>query len=275
MPEKHPRRSKPPRRGGAAGRGRPAGASGSFGGSRGASRDQRASPRAAGGSSLAGGPSHGEDRRTSPSRSLTEEIRSSARPGQADQAIRAFERAVSLLDRGRDAQAVVEALHAKELVPRSASVRELLGIALYRAERYRDALRELQAYRRMSGRADQNHLIADCHRALGSPDKAIEPVREALRAGVPDEARAEAAVVGASALADMSRFDEALGMVRGIARRDRGVRPFDLRVWYVTGDILERLGRRREAAEEFGRVIRHDADAFDAAERLARLQAGR
>jgi Tetratricopeptide repeat len=39
----------------------------------------------------------------------------------------------------------------------------------------------------------------------------------------------------------------------------------------VKGDILERAGRRSEAAEEFRRIVRHDPAAFDAAERLAAL----
>ena len=43
-------------------------------------------------------------------------------------------------------------------------------------------------------------------------------------------------------------------------------RPFHLRLWYVTGEILERAGRPEEAAEEFRRVVRHDPGAFDAAQ---------
>jgi tetratricopeptide (TPR) repeat protein len=77
--------------------------------------------------------------------------------------------------------------------------------------------------------------------------------------------------VGASALADLGRFTEALSMLRTSQTSDRLSRDSDLRVWYVTGDILERSGRPHEAAEEFRRVVRHDARAFDAAERLARL----
>jgi tetratricopeptide (TPR) repeat protein len=145
---------------------------------------------------------------------------------------------------------------------------------MYRVERYREALRELQAYRRMSGRSDQNHLIADAHRALGSPERAVEEARLALRARVPAEARVEAAVVGASALADLGRIAEALAMLRSAVSRDRVARSHDLRLWYATGDILARAGRGREAAEEFRRVVRHDAAAFDAAERLGQLEAG-
>jgi tetratricopeptide (TPR) repeat protein len=145
-------------------------------------------------------------------------------------------------------------------------------MALYRAERFRDALRELQAYRRMTGRADQNHLIADSHRALGAPARAVEEARAAVKARVPDDVRAEAIIVGAAALADMGRFDDAIGLLRGHPLRERVGRPHDLRVWYATGDILERAGRRNEAAAEFRRVVRHDGGAFDAAERLARLE---
>src|SRR5437762_742521 len=92
-----------------------------------------------------------------------------------------------------------------------------------------------------------------------------------LQADVSDEVRAECAVVGASALADTGRLDDALAFIRRFPSRAGVGRPFDLRVWYVAGDILARLGRDEEAAAEFARVIRHDPSAFDAADRLARL----
>jgi tetratricopeptide (TPR) repeat protein len=205
---------------------------------------------------------------------LAAEIRATARPGRAHRALAAFEEAVEELARGNDARAVALAQEAKALAPRSGAVREVLGIALYRTERFRDALRELQAYRRITGRLDQNHLIADCHRALGAPHKAVEEARAALAGPVPDEARAEAAVVGAAALADLGRYAEALSLVRSFPTTEASARAFELRLWYVAGDILERAGRRQEAAEEFRRIVRHDPEAFDAAERLARLEQG-
>ena len=176
-----------------------------------------------------------------------------------------------MLERGRDAPAIPAAEEAKALAPRSGAVREVLGMALYRQGRFREALRELQAYRRITGRLDQNHLIADAHRALGAPEKAVEPAREAMRARIPEEARVEAAVVGAAALADLGRFGEALALLRAFPSRENMARPFELRLWYVTGDILERAGRRGEARQEFRRILRHDPQAFDAAERLTRL----
>jgi tetratricopeptide (TPR) repeat protein len=123
----------------------------------------------------------------------------------------------------------------------------------------------------MTDRRDQNHLIADAYRATGAPEKAVATAREALGARIPEPARAEAAVVGAAALADLGRFPEAVGLLRGFPTNDRASRPSDLRVWYVLADVLERAGRREEAAQEFRRILRHDPQAFDVAERLAQL----
>lgn len=214
------------------------------------------------------------DRRSGPtpalSREVVEDVRAAA-GGKGNRAVDLLGEAVAALDRGREGDAVRLAQQAKALAARSGAVREVLGMALYRRARFRDALRELQAYRRFTGRPDQNHLIADCHRALGAPEKALPLVREALDARIGAEARAEAAVVGGSALADLGRYEEALTLLRRFDRGGDAARPYDLRVWYVTGDVLERAGRVREASRAFRRVVDHDPEAFDAAERLARL----
>jgi tetratricopeptide (TPR) repeat protein len=195
-----------------------------------------------------------------------------SRTGKADAAISRLGRAVALLERGDARGAATEATAAKSLAPRAPSVREVLGLALYRLERFPEALSEMQAYRRMSGRADQNHIIADALRAVGRPDRAVPLAEEALAARrVPVAAKAEAVIVAASALADQGKFDQALGMLRRIRTRDDVAGPEVLRVWYVTGDILERAGRRSEALREFRKIVRHDAAAFDAAERAAQL----
>jgi len=204
-------------------------------------------------------------------RDVAGEIRATARPGKAQEALERTDRAVSLLESGDAQGAAKEAERAKALAPRSAAVREILGLAFYAQERWRDAVRELQAYRRMSGRVDENHVIADSHRALGNPERAVQDAEQVLEGDVPDEVKAEAAVVGASALTDMGRLDEALGFLRRFSAKAGQGRPFDLRVWYVSGDVLERLGRREDAAREFLKVLRYDPNAFDAAERLAAL----
>jgi tetratricopeptide (TPR) repeat protein len=200
------------------------------------------------------------------------ELNRTARSGKEHQAAARLERAVQLLERGDSRGAVTEAHKAKEFAPRSASVREVLGMALYDQRRWREALSELQTYRRISGRADQNHLIADAERALGRPERAVPLAEEALGAkGVPIEAKAEAVIVAASALADMGRYDQALGLLRRVRTRDDVARPEVIRVWYVIADILERAGRPKEAAEQFRKILRHDPGAYDVAERVAQL----
>jgi tetratricopeptide (TPR) repeat protein len=203
---------------------------------------------------------------------IVREIRATARPGKAEPAISRLERAAELLQRGDARGAAAEAIKAKALAPRSSAVREVLGMALYRLESYREALSELQAYRRMSGRADQNHLIADCLRATGRSDRAVPLAEEALASrGVPLANKAEAVIVAASALADLGKYDQALGLLRRIRTSEDVAGPEVLRVWYVIGDIQERAGHREEAAHEFRKIVRHDPGAFDAAERLAQL----
>ena len=219
---------------------------------------------------------HGGPRQPPPSaalpRSLQEEIRRTASSGKAKEAMSRLGRAIELLDRDDPKAAAAEAEKAKALAPRSGAVREVLGLALYGLGRYQDALTELKAYKRISGRPDQNHLIADSLRGLGRPREAVPLAEEAIRAkGVPNDAKAEAVIVAASALADQGRFAEALAFLGRARTRADVAQDHTLRLWYVKGDILERAGRRSEAAEEFRRIVRHDPAAFDAVERLAEL----
>jgi tetratricopeptide (TPR) repeat protein len=124
----------------------------------------------------------------------------------------------------------------------------------------------------MSGRADQNHIVADCLRAAGHPERAVPLAEEALAAqGVVLAAKAEAVIVAASALADMGKFHQALGLLRRVKTREEVASPEVLRVWYVMADILERSGRSDEAARVFRKISRHDPAAYDVAERLAQL----
>jgi tetratricopeptide (TPR) repeat protein len=204
-------------------------------------------------------------------REIADEVQRVTKPTQVRDALSRLGRAAELLERGDSGAAVAEADKAKALAPRSASVREVLGLALYGQRRWREAMTELKAYRRLSGRADQNHVIADCLRALGKPHEAVPLAEEELRGKASNEAKAEAVIVAASALADQGRFAEALAFLSRARTRGSVSEPYTLRLWYVRGDILERAGRRDEAAEEFRKIMRHDATAFDAAERLAQL----
>jgi tetratricopeptide (TPR) repeat protein len=202
-------------------------------------------------------------------RAVAAEVRNAARPGRGNEAEELVRAAIAALIRDDAAAAVDAARKAKELAQRSSEVREVLGIALYHAGRYREAATELLSYRRMSGRVDQNHLIADAYRGLGAPEKAVRLVKEELAADLPAQARAEAAVVGGAALADLGRYPEALAVLRAFPTTPDAGSPYDLRVWYVTADVLLRAGRPDEAAELLRLIRRHDPGAFDVDDRLA------
>jgi tetratricopeptide (TPR) repeat protein len=205
-------------------------------------------------------------------RDLVDEVRRATRPQDHEQVLSRLARAIELLERGDDGAAAAEAEKAKKQANRSAAVREVLGLAYYGQGRWQDAVTELKAYRRLSGRRDQNHLIADSLRGLGRPDEAVPLAEEALRdRNVPPDSKAEAVIVAASALADQGRVAEALAFLGRASTREDVSEPWTLRLWYVRGDILAKAGRRREAAAEFRKIVRHDAGAFDAAERLAEL----
>lgn len=204
-------------------------------------------------------------------RDVLDDLRRTAKPTDQRTAISRLSRAIELVDRGDPSAAIVEAEKAKRLAPRAASVREVLGLAFYGAERWQEAVTELKAYRRLSGRQDQNHLIADALRGLGRPEEAVPLAEEELRSEVSNEAKAEAVVVAASALADQGRFPEALAFLDRARTRDDVAEGYTLRLWYVRADILERAGRPQDAAAQFRKILRHDSSAFDVAERLAQL----
>ena len=205
-------------------------------------------------------------------RDIEEDIRRTARPAQEADVLSRVARAIELLERGDPRGALPEAEKAKIMAPRSAAVREVLGMAFYGLERWADALTELKAYKRISGRVDQNHLIADCLRGLGRPEEAVPLADEVLRdRGASNEAKAEAVIVAASALADQGRYPEALALLARAKTKEDVAEDYTLRLWYVRGDILEKAGRREEAAGEFRKIMRHDQAAFDTVERLAAL----
>jgi len=204
-------------------------------------------------------------------RDVLDEVRRIAKPAEQQDAISRLSRAIELLERGDTGAAIREAEKAKRFASRSAAVREVLGLALYGEGRWQEALGELKAYRRISGRVDQNHVMADCLRGMGRPTEAVPLAEEELQGGVPNEAKAEAVIVAASALADQRRFPEALAFLRRAQTRDDVAEGYTLRLWYVAGDILQRAGRRQDAEREFRKVFRHDPAAFDVAERLAQL----
>ena len=71
-------------------------------------------------------------------------------------------------------RALEHARYARSRAPRVGLVREAAGLTAYHAGEWAEALGELRAARRMSGGNTHLAVMADCERALGRPERALE-----------------------------------------------------------------------------------------------------
>jgi tetratricopeptide (TPR) repeat protein len=193
--------------------------------------------------------------------------------GELERVASDYAAAGEALEAGDTKRAVELLQRSKQGASRSAAVREALGIALYLDGRFREASRELAAYRRLSGRLDQNHLLADCARANGQLDKAEAFVTEMMHADVPAERIAEGLMVIAGARSDGGDHRSALAALHRVDLEPAEVQPYHLRLWYLAGDLHEKLGETAKAANLFNSITMVEPDFLDAAERAAALDA--
>jgi tetratricopeptide (TPR) repeat protein len=211
----------------------------------------------------------GGDEGTAPElpRDVAAEIRQVAHFGRAPEVKRdllAASEAFSA-DRLDEATALLES--AKRHAPRSPSIRELAGLVHYHRGQWREAARELAAYRRLSGRSDHDPLYADALRALGRTDRALEVLASVDPDEVPEEVYVEALVVEAGILRDAGRPEDAASRLRGGPLHPREVRPHHLRLWYALAEALEEAGERKESRSWWDAIYAEDADFFDVARR--------
>lgn len=163
---------------------------------------------------------------------------------------------------------------AKSQAARVATVREAYGIALYLAEDWAAAIGELRAYRRMTGRTDQNHVIADCHRALGRPlDDVISPLQELVEDDqAPRDRRFEALIIWAAALADSGDVGAGRALLRRAFDREQlGDDEPSLRLHLVAADLAERDGDLDATRHHLEVVAAADGDPFEVRPRLESL----
>jgi tetratricopeptide (TPR) repeat protein len=203
---------------------------------------------------------------------VLDELRQTARPHAFSAAARALADGVLALSED-DPQAAVEAGRvAKGSAPRSAAVRELLGIALYHLGDFKGARTELAAAQRISGQIDLSAMLADVERATGRPEQAIELFRTTDRTRMTADAAAELLLVAASAYGDMGQPAAGVALIRRYARWPAQLADHHLRLAYAEGALAERAGDLDAAREAFRRLTRTDPGFFDAAERLERLE---
>jgi tetratricopeptide (TPR) repeat protein len=204
---------------------------------------------------------------------ITKELRTSARPGKGDILVKVFSEAVAAYVAGDLGEAIRLGEQAKHMALRSPNAREFLGLVFYAAERYQEAVKELGAFRRLSGLRIQNHVLADSYRAIGKPDKALEYCDEVRYDDVGDEVYYEVQIVSAGALTDLGRISEAITVMQKLNLEPENAQDHHVRAWYVLGDLLERAGKFTQARKWFEAVVGADPEMTDAPDRVARLTA--
>ena len=145
---------------------------------------------------------------------IRDEILHSAPKERRDAAIAELEAGLAAYADERFGKAAGALRRAKELAPRAATVREMLGLSAYALEQWQEALRELRTYRRLTGTTDHMAVEMDCLRALGKTegiDKTWESFNEL---GGSREAEDEIRVVYASALLEQGERERAWAVIK-------------------------------------------------------------
>ncbi|MEU8377415.1 tetratricopeptide repeat protein [Micromonospora sp. NPDC048894] len=161
---------------------------------------------------------------------------------------------------------------ARRLASRISAVREAVGLAAYHAGEWQTAIAELRTYHRMTGLQSHLAVLADCERALGRPERAIDLFRGADSAKLDKAVAVELLIVAGGARADLGQKDAAVAMLQVPELTTDVAEPWTARLRYAYADALLAVGRREEAREWFSRAADVDADGeTDAPERLLEL----
>ncbi len=164
------------------------------------------------------------------------------------------------------------AVAARQLAARVGVVREACGVAAYLSGRWAEALSELRAARRLTGRSGYVAIMADCERALGRYDRALALLTGPAAASVDRAERVELRIVESGVRRDMGAADAAVVTLQLPELTERRVRPWSARLYYAYADALLGAGRAEEARDWFGRAAAADPDGeTDVAERLNEL----
>jgi thioredoxin-like negative regulator of GroEL len=174
-----------------------------------------------------------------------------------------------------DAEHFAEALRLTrklvDLAPEVPELRELHGLTLYRLGRWREAILHLEAFRALTGTADEDHVLADCYRALKRWDD-VEDLWDELRAVSPSaEVVNEGRIVVAGAHADRGDLAAGIRLLEKGWRQPARPQDHHLRRAYALADLYERSGQTVRARELFRWVLSADRDFADVAERVRTL----
>jgi len=155
-----------------------------------------------------------------------------------------------------------------EEAPRVAAARELYGLTLYRQGKWKPAIKELEAFRLLTGSAEQHPVLADSYRAIGNRAM-VDELWEDLRSQSPSaELVIEGRIVVAGTYADTGDLSGAIRLLEQGWRMPKRPQEHHLRRAYALADLYERAGDVARARELFSRLVAADPEFGDARIRL-------
>lgn len=179
-------------------------------------------------------------------------------------AAHAFER-----ERYEEARTLLKPL--AEQAPQAVTVRELLGLTYYRLGRWKDAVRELEAFRTMTDSAEQHPVLADAYRGLRKHRQVEELWAELREASLAGDLVTEGRIVMAGSHADRGDLAAAIALLEKAHRSAKRAEVHHLRQGYALADLYERAGDATRARELFRWVALQEPEFADAAERASSL----
>lgn len=206
---------------------------------------------------------------------LGPELRRALRPLPSDLADRVARR-LAMVERllPTDPQGAFEhALVARRIASRVGEVREVCGLAAYRAGRWAETLSELNAARRLTGGTSFLPVIADAERGMGRPERALQLAKSPEADGLDQQARVELRIVESGARRDRGEYDAAVVTLEIPELRDRRWHEWTAGLFYAYADALLDAGRWDEARLWFARAAETDREGeTDAQQRYSRLE---
>ena len=154
-----------------------------------------------------------------------------------------------------------------EEAPGVAAARELYGLTLYRQGKWRPAIKQLEAFRLLTGSTEQHPVLADCYRAVGH-DATVDELWDELRQASPSaELVVEGRIVVAGMRADRGDLPGAIRLLEDGWRLPGRPQEHHLRRGYALADHYERAGDVARARQLFERLERAAPDFADVRQR--------
>lgn len=151
--------------------------------------------------------------------------------------------------------------------PNASDLHELHGLCLYRLGKWDEAIEELETFRRLSGTAEQNPVLMDCHRALGHWADVEALWAELGELSPSAELVSEGRIVMAGAQADQGFIDSGVRTLEKGWKIPQEPMEHHLRRAYALADLLERDGKIPKSRKLFGWIATKAPDFGDVLER--------